>query len=77
MPGNQAFYIGPKLFSKSLHHLFKTIDPESAARAVGLGLVEEEIARNRDILNTEQIADYYRARDYWRCKLAECDKQRQ
>jgi hypothetical protein len=38
-----------------------------------LGRVEEEIARNRDVLDSEQIADYYKARDFWRQKLAECD----
>jgi hypothetical protein len=40
-----------------------------------LGRVEEEISRNRDVLNSEQIADYYKARDFWRRKLAECNKK--
>src|SRR5262249_13387226 len=31
--------------------------------------VEEEIERNRAILGKEQLADYYRARDFWSAKL--------
>jgi len=33
--------------------------------------VEEEIKRNRDVLSTEQLADYFKARDFWRTKLSE------
>ena len=31
--------------------------------------VETEIARNQPALTNEQLADYYRARDFWRAKL--------
>lgn len=31
--------------------------------------VEQEIDRNRTVLTGEQLADYYRARDFWRAKL--------
>ena len=31
--------------------------------------VEEEIERNRTILTSDQMSDYYRARDFWRKKL--------
>ena len=31
--------------------------------------VEQEIERNRVVLSGEQLADYYRARDFWRAKL--------
>jgi hypothetical protein len=31
--------------------------------------VEEEIDRNKSVLTREQLADYYRARDFWREKL--------
>jgi hypothetical protein len=34
-----------------------------------LNRVEEEIERNRDFFNAEQLADYYKARDFWRGKL--------
>jgi hypothetical protein len=33
--------------------------------------VEEEIERNRTVLTSEKMADYYRARDIWRRKLDE------
>ncbi len=33
--------------------------------------VEAEIDRNRDVLTAEQLADYLKARDFWRAKLKE------
>jgi hypothetical protein len=36
--------------------------------------VNEEIDRNRNLLTAEQMADYYKARDFWRQKLATAEK---
>ena len=45
--------------------------PRQREVAYFLGLVEREIDRNRNVLGTEQLADYYKARDFWRRKLDE------
>jgi hypothetical protein len=39
-----------------------------------LGRVEEEIERNRDVLQPVQMADYTKAREFWQEKLATCEE---
>jgi hypothetical protein len=43
--------------------------PRRAEVEYFLQRVEQEIERNRTVLSSEQLADYYRARDFWRAKL--------
>jgi predicted ATPase len=45
------------------------LKPRRAEVEYFLQRVEQEIERNRTVLNSEQLADYYRARDFWRAKL--------